>query len=214
MVNKILPTLTVSILFVFFLNACSKDAIKNDSQFSSYFPNSVGDYWEYDVYDSSQLLQGGSRNYTVKVSIVGVKKLLDNQNATIWQYQYPWGNDTNYVRIVGDTVKVFELVYSKSLEYLSYPRQIFLLPFEDEKRWDGKLFSDSYYVSFKPSVVTQFNAYDSCFQIHYQYGGPNMYYNDDYWFKPNVGMVMIHYNEYNIGPNTIRLWQLKKYNLH
>lgn len=212
MFNKIHPALTVSILFMVFLNACSKEVIKNNSQWSSYFPNSVGDYWEYNVFDSTEN-QGTSRNYTVKVSIVGVTKLLDNQHATIWQYQYPWGNDTNYVRIVGDTVKIFDLIYSRYLEDLSYPRKVFLLPFKDEESWHGKLFSDSYFVSFKPSVVTQFNTYDSCFQIHYQYGGPNIYYKDDFWFKSNVGMVMIHYNDYNFGPITKRLWELKEYHL-
>jgi hypothetical protein len=214
MTNKISIALIVSILLMIFFNACSKDAIKNNGQASSYFPNSVGDYWEYNVYDSSELFQGNSRNYTVKVSIVGVKKLLDNQDATIWQYEYPWGNDTNYVRIVGDTVKVFDLVYSRYLEDLSYPRQFFLLPFEDQKRWHGKLlWIDTYDVSFKSSLVTQFNKYDSCFQIYRHYTGPNMDYNDDYWFKPNVGMVMIHYNDYNFAPVTARLWQLKDYHL-
>jgi hypothetical protein len=213
MVNKIPIALTVSILFIFFLNACSKEVIKNNSQASSYFPNLVGDYWEYNVYDSTEF-QGTSRNYTVKVSIVGVKKLLDNQDAAIWQYQYPWGNDTNYVRIIGDTVKIFDLVCSRYLEDLSYPRKIFLLPFKNEESWDGKLlYHDSYFVSFKPSLVTQFNSYDSCFQIHYHYSGPNMDSNDDYWFKPNVGMVMIHYNDYNFAPITTRLWQLKDYHL-
>jgi len=40
-----------------------------------------------------------------------------------------------------------------------------------------------------------------------------MDYNDDYWFKPNIGMVMIHYNDYNFAPVTILLWQLKDYHL-
>jgi hypothetical protein len=216
MLNKITIISIISILMIIALNACSKDAIKGNSQASTYFPNSVGDYWEYDVYDSSQLLQQDDlRNYTVKVSIVGTKKLLDNQDATIWQYQYPWGNDTNYVRIVGDTVKIFDLIYSRYLEDLSYPRQIFLLPFEDKKRWDGKLlWIDSSHVSFITPLMTQFKTYDSCFKIYRHYIGPNIEDNDDYWFKPNVGMVMIHYNDYDFAPTTIRLWQLKKYYLH
>lgn len=217
MVRKffIVQALVIGLTIIIFFS-CSKDAVQKNIQATEYFPNSIGDYWEYDVFDSSQIQQQStnSRNYTVKVSIVGTKKLLDNLDATIWQYQYPWGNDTNYIRIVGDTVKVFDIIYSSYLEDLNFPRQIFLLPFEDDKRWNGKLlYVDTFHVTLKTNVITDFNNYDSCFKIYRHYLGPNLEFTDDYWFKPNIGMIKIYCNEYNLGPNNVQLWQLKRYSL-
>ena len=51
------------------------------------------------------------QHFSVKVVIIGTKKLADGKIAAIWQYNYPFGIDTNYVRIVGDTIKIFDNSY-------------------------------------------------------------------------------------------------------
>ena len=193
-------------------SACHKDIYQTHS--SEYFPNTVGDYWEYEVYDSSQVREHPSypRRYSVKVIITGTTKLVDGKDATVWQYEYPWGSVINYIRIVGDTIKEFDTVYSRDIRGLDFPRKIFIQPFNVNKRWDGKLLAiDSSRVINQRNVIIGSQSFSDCFDIYHHYVGPNMDFNDQYWFKPNLGMVQIFYNHYNLGFFRIELWQLKKY---
>ncbi len=205
------------IFFLFGLAACHKDTTQpNQSNHpgSEYFPNTVGDYWEYDVYDSSYVRDHPNypKQYTVKVRIIGSKKLVDGKDAIIWQYQYPWGNDTNYVRVIGDTIEIFDLIYSRYIEDLNFPRLIFIQPFGVNKRWDGKLlYMDSSRVISQSDVTMKFQVFNNCFDIYHYYLGPNLEFKDDYWFKPNIGFVKIYYHQYNMGPTLIQMWQLKEY---
>jgi hypothetical protein len=48
-------------------------------------------------------------------------------------YTNPWGKDTIYVRMENDTVKTFSLSYSRTIENLKFPRQIFSHPFKPVK---------------------------------------------------------------------------------
>ena len=207
----------MSIFFLLlFCFACNKEHIKPNTP-ANYFPNAVGDTWEYDVTDSSLVLSHPNfpRHYSVKVLITGAKKLLDGKDAAVWQYQYPWGNDTNYVRIVADTIKIFDRTYSLNVEDLQYPRQIFLLPFYVNQRWDGKLlWVDSSKILKQENVQTLNQDFLSCFNIYHNYVGPNLNYQDYYWFKPNLGFIKMFYNHYDLGIYTIQSWQLKTYSVH
>ena len=210
---KIFKPMTLLIVITLLLASCHKDTAKPNTSATEYYPNQVGDYWEYDVHDSTTDFPK-VKNYTVKVSIPGVKKLADGINASIWQYEYPWGVDTNYVRIVDDTVKVFENAYSSSVEYLQYPGVIYIIPFQDESSWSGKLFGvDTFYVNIQNKVITKITSYDSCYKIYNHYVGPNIENNNNYWFKPNIGFVKKNTNQYNLGPYQITLWELKRYYL-
>ena len=211
---KIFKPMTLLIVITLLLASCHKDTAKPNTSATEYYPNQVGDYWEYEVHDSTTDFPK-VKNYTVKVSITGITKLVDGINASIWQYEYPWGVDTNYVRIVDDTVKVFSLTYSKSLRDLLFPRQVYIIPFANEQRWDGKLLLiDSFHVYTSVSVVTNAGAFTDCFNIYHYYVAPNTEYIDNYWFKPNIGMVKTSYNHYVLNPRTFQTWSLKKYYLH
>ncbi len=90
-----------------------------------------------------------------------------------------------------------------------------MIPFKDEQRWDGKLLVlDTFHVMAIPILKTNFYLLDSSFKIYNQNLGPNIEVNDEYWFRPNIGMVQIHYNHYSLGPTYRVLFQLKKYSLH
>jgi hypothetical protein len=211
--KKLIKMLTIILSFAFLASSCDKDTTKPKTITSNYFPNTVGDSWEYEVYDSSAF--NGIPEYTVKVNITSTVKLIDGINANVWQYEYPWGNDTNYVRIIGDTVKTFSLTYSKTIEDLQFPRTIFLLPFKDENRWNGGLYGiDTFHVSSEGIIKTNFFIFDSCFKIYNHYLGPNLENKYEYWFRPNIGMIQIHFNKYSLGPTYRVLFQLKKYSLH
>ena len=199
--------------FILLFLSCNKDITKTSQP--EYFPNTIGDFWQYQVTDSSQSSPNNPSapiRYSVSVNITGIKTLLDGKDATIWQYQYPWGNDTNYVRVTGDTIKIFDLTYSRSLSDLNYPRLVFLPPFQVNQSWDGNLLDiDSYTVIHQADINTGSQTFMGCYDINYQYSGPNMEVNDHYWFKPFVGMVSMYSNHYLNGPNTYRTWQLTRY---
>lgn len=209
--NKVMGILLASILL---LASCHKDIIKPNTKAAEYFPNSIGDYWEYTVHDSTAGYTE-VQNYTVKVTIAGITKLEDGNHAYVWQYEYPSGNDTNYVRIVGDTVKVYDPFRVQTIRGLEFPLEIFIVQFASEQRWDGKLLvTDTFHVYTAPSVNTHAGTFTNCFNIYHHYLGPNTEYIDNYWFKPNVGMVKMDFNHYVLNPRTFRTWNLKKYYLH
>ena len=206
--------LSTPLLYILLSFSCHKDSGKPNTAASDYFPNAVGDYWEYLVRDSTDGIPP-SENYTVKVSIVGTKKMVDGIDATVWQYEYPARTDTNFIRITGDTVKVFDLIYSRSPRDLEFPRQLFILPFRDGQRWDGKLLAtDTFHVYFAAPVETSAGLFNSTVNIFHCYIAPNTEYIDNYWFQPNVGMVQMVYNHYVLSPKTYQTWKLTRYYLH
>lgn len=197
----IAKVLLFSLLFI----NCHKSGGKSAA---GYFPNSIGDYWIYNATDS---IAGSSNNpstpnhYTVKVLVKGSEILADGKPASVWQYQYPFGTDTNFVRIEGDTVKVFSLAYSRTVTDLAYPRMIFLLPFQTNKRWDGYLLTtDSSRITADSSGI---------YTLYHHYIGPNTELNDTYWLQPNVGITAMRFKDYNNGPMLYRTWVLSNYHL-
>jgi hypothetical protein len=193
------------------LSACHKDRTKHNIEASEYFPNKIGNYWEYDVYDSSQIREHPTvpRKYTVVVTITGTKKLADSVDAMVWKFEYPWGNEIKYYRNSGDTIKVYDIFYSSTLTDLLYPRLLFIKPFFDQQEWSGKLlWVDSFYV--KKTVLPNFN---NPFLISRKYAGQGSYDFDNFWFTERIGFVKIHRDEINQGIRTNELWQLKYYNL-
>jgi hypothetical protein len=138
------------------------------------------------------------------VKVVGIQKLIDNKDAYVWQYQNPWGKDTIYVRMENDTVKTFSSSYSWTIENLKFPRQMFLTPFQAGQKWNGKLYwIDTYGVS-KDSIG---------YTINYHYVGPNMEYNDQLYFRPNIGFTKLDKSHYDLAPINHQIWQLEKYSL-
>lgn len=211
--NLIIMSITL-LLMALLITSCKKDTVKPNISASEYFPNSIGDYWEYDAHDSTA---GYTKvdNYTVKVTVVGLTKLIDGNDAYIWKYEYPSVIDTNYVRIVDDTIKIFDRIYSRSIRDLQFPRKIYIIPFSNEQRWDGKLLLvDSCHVYSASQVQTPAQLFLNCFNIYHYYLAPNTEYKDNYWFKQNVGMIKINLSHYDLNPRTFRTWSLKKYYLH
>ena len=205
------------ILFLLLLCfACNKEGIKPNTP-ANYFPNSIGDTWEYEVTDSAQYVPGSNNtinHYLVKVAIVGTKKLVDRKDASIWQYTYPFGIDTNYVMIDDNTIEIFNN-NQNTIQDLKYPNLIFEQPFEVDKGWDGKhAYSDTFTVVNQANITTSLETFKDCFEIYRHYTGPSIELKDNYWFKPEVGMVSIYKNHYNSGPLIYSTWQLKTYSVH
>lgn len=197
------------LLFLIMLFSCHKDTIVNNQKASEYFPNKIGNYWQYTVYDSS--LQ---KQYDVTVSITATKKLVDGIDAYIWQYQYPDKTDTNYVRLDADTIKLYDKFRIETFRGLQFPINTYVLPFKNEQRWDGKLLAvDSSYVTSLASISTVSETFINGFNIYHYYLGPNIEYVDNYGFISNIGIVKMYLNHYNFAPRNKQIWQLKKYYL-
>ncbi len=110
---KTLLALSLVVLNSLVFFSCSKDnatTLRVKKAATEYFPNSIGNYWEYDVYDSSSSRDHPEvpREYIVKVMITGPKTLVDGRSALVWKYKFPWGNEIYYYRQDGDSVKTFE----------------------------------------------------------------------------------------------------------
>ena len=199
------------VLAAIVLFSCKKENTIINVKSTEYFPNKVGNYWEYDVYDSSQIREHTDipRRYLVKITIVGTKKLVDNIDAMIWKYEYPWGNETLYLRIENDSVKVYDAIRAAGITYIPYPNDLFINPFYDGQKWKSNLlWVDSFFVK-KDTLLNYKNVY----RIHRDYIGQQSYYHNDFWFSPQIGFLKKYRDEINQGIRTIELWQLKYYNL-
>jgi hypothetical protein len=211
-INNMIATLaflSISLL------SCNKDTTKPNKEASEYFPNKVGNYWEYEVYDSSDVLNYPvlGKQYTVKISITGIQKLIDGKDANVWNYEYPDRNVIVFVRIINDSVRIYSEAALTDYQSLKYGKT-YIIPFTDYQKWSGLLLAiDSFFVKSYPMAYTKWNTFKDCFKIYHHYVGPNTEYNDEEWFKPTVGFIKLHYTRYNLAPLTIELWQLKKYYL-
>ena len=202
------PMLVIAVL-VF---SCHKENTATAA--SQYYPNKVGDSWVYNVTDSLQLYTT-VKHYQVNVTIVGIKKLADGKSATIWQYQRPGGNDINYVRLTQDTLKIFDITYSKTSAYLAFPRLIFLVPFHVNQRWENKpLGSESARVINQADINIGGKGYTGCYDIYQEYGGPNIALNDHYFFKPFLGMVRKTFIDSELGHTSYQSWELQSFTIH
>jgi hypothetical protein len=212
---SVLAITTLAFLSILLL-ACHKNNQQPD--LSSYYPNKTGDTWQYDIIDSAQSTPNNPTppvHYSVKVTIVGTRTLPDGKAASIWQYQYPSANDTNYVRLKGDTVQIFRSNSVTSLSNLNFPDLIFLIPFQNSLQWNGKLYGvDSYITSEPTSFSYASQTFNDCYDVFHHYRGPNTELNDHYFFKPNVGIVSQKFIHYINGPILYETWQLRNFSIH
>ena len=198
-------------LLIILFASCKKDIMKSTKAGTEYFPNSIGNYWNYEVFDSSNIRThpNAPRNYNVTVNVIGTKILVDNKPAMVWKYEYPWGIELKYYRVSADTLKTYDTIYSRTITDLLYPRELFIIPFSNGQSWSGKLlWTDSFHVQQK--LIPNF---ENVFWIHRDYVGQQVYYQNDYGFAPKIGFVRFYRNEINQGIQTRELWQLKYYNL-
>src|SRR5579862_6164141 len=130
---SIFPFLSVFLLF----SSCNKASLHYNQP---YYPLVIGDSWTYDVTDSSMSTpnnQSPPQHYIVPVLISGLEWLSDGNQYEVWESLFPWGYDTNFVRLNADTIKIFDRTYSRTLTDLQYPRTTFLIPFKAGEGWNG-----------------------------------------------------------------------------
>jgi len=200
-------------LFLAFLFGCHKEEVSINTESSEYFPNKVGNQWEYLVTDSTGTAEG-VKKYLLQVNIIGSKKLADGKEAQIWIYNYLNKVDTNFVRIESDTVKVIDRLYNNDPKPFDFPKAMYLIPFAVNKMYKGKLYCvDNYMVTKADTLKINNISYFNSFLINYHYEGPNMEYNDKIYFKPNIGVIKLDMVHYDLAPIDHKTWELKSYTL-
>jgi hypothetical protein len=196
---------------------CSKTNDGSNQKASDYFPNKIGDTWEYQVFDSSDILVSSNapQTYTVKVSITDTQQLPDGQTATVWTYESPYGKQFRYVTISGDSVKMYDSLRISDVHSLLFPDEIFIIPLKDHQAWNGRLLNtDSYEVTASNEISNEFSNFGQGFNVYHHYAGPNIHHNDLMTFVPEIGLVNANYIRFDFAPLTRSKWQLKKYLLH
>src|SRR4051794_40109636 len=100
--KKLNVIMSLLLLAIMYATSCHKDTITlmPNIPASEYFPNTVGDKWIYNVYDSANVKMD-----EVSVEITGTTILPKGEHATIWIYKYPDHIDTNFVFQSGDTIE-------------------------------------------------------------------------------------------------------------
>jgi hypothetical protein len=197
----------IGFILIGVIYSCAYDSISPNGDIhvirrpgSEYFPNTIGDYWEYSVN------RNNTQVFDVNVTVIGTQKMADNLDANVWLYKSPFGMDTLYVRTYDDTVKFFQIRYH-NFDDLRFPLNIFPIPFNDNQQWSGKLFYTDSYTALTDSVTS------NAFLINRHYIGQNTEYIDRFHFKPNIGFTHIDKSHYNLGPTLEETWQLVGYNL-
>jgi hypothetical protein len=204
-----LLTLFFFLEIIFF--SCHKKEVNTIG--SDYFPKSIGNVWKYSVYDSSLIRDHPNypRSYEVVITIIGTKVLLDGKIANVWQFQYPWGTEDKYVRETADTIKFYDAASIAIIADLAYPNPFYLIPFNVNETWRNP--TDSFSIVNQENIITSQLSFPNSFKIYHLYEGFNTEYDDNYWFKENIGMVKMYYKRINLSVITIQLWQLQHYYL-
>jgi hypothetical protein len=160
-----------------------------------YFPNDIGNVWRYEVIDSTRL-----RKDYVTVRVTGTTSV-QNLEAKIWTYQYPYKTDTSYVVATDTSVIVFNSDrYSTAMTYV--------LPLQSGRTWKGAWIFDDYVIGKSDSVALSNGQKRWGYNIKETGTSPNYLRTRNEWFVPYYGTALLHRYEYNNGPADHKYWQL------
>lgn len=164
---------------------------------SGYFPNIVGSFWVYEVYDSVS-----PRRYDKTLRITDTLRL-NGMPVSVWTICDSVRCDSMFISVRQDTVWRFFSRADSSGEVL------YVLPLVVGRTWSRRWGRDSV-VSFETISVRGrvYNAY----QVHGVWGGFNVYEQERRWFVPFVGMVQRQYRCFGFC-NDNEMWELKQYSL-
>lgn len=201
MKKLIIPLLLISYLLST-SSSCKKTSI---IALNKEFPNSIGTWWKYKVYDSVS-----STIDTVTIKIVGSSKLDNGTNVKIWQVN-SLNNykpvDTNYVYSGSDGIKIY---YNKSVQ--SYFKK-YEFPLNVGDYWIGIQPKDTTKVIGKSNIAVIAGTFSDNYIIERRVRSiPNGGEYEKEYFLPNVGVITrarilhagIYYNNY---------WELVAYSI-
>lgn len=162
---------------------------------SAVFPNSAGDTWTYEVYDSTT-----STTDTMIVSVAGSKNLPDGKNLKIWLFRSTSGNRASYLSYFGDSLFVYsgpDTVYLYSDGTGTSVHTSYVFPMSVGSEWENHLAGivDSSFVTEQNTITTPAGTFTNSFHIERLHAGLNDYIHSSVWFKNDIGLVEFDVDE-------------------
>src|ERR1035437_1912587 len=209
-VNKktfIMKKLIIPLLLAIYLLSTSASCKKNPiTEFNKEFPNSVGTWWKYKVYDSIY-----NRLDTVTITVIGNGKLDNGDDATIWAINSLLnGADTNYVTNKSDGIRIHYGNSSVSI------KKRYVFPLVVGNSWITQNILETNRVTQKGSISVIAGTFSDAYRINRNTRVPLDLYiiQEDEWFVPNIGMVYRNYGSFgNIRIVEHKLWELVSYQI-
>jgi len=201
--NVMIPLLLFAIIYT---TSCHKDLELSmpNTQASEYFPNSVGDKWIYNVYDSIN-----KKMDEVSIEIIGTTTLPKGEHATVWTYNYPDRIDTSFVFESGDTIKFVPALNLNPNDYVV--KKKYVIPFSIGNFWTNAFLYDTIHVITETHLTVNNLQFDSTYFLKEKGETVNYFIYAEEYFKPNVGMVQLSKWEYDFFIPENKVWYLKQY---
>ena len=206
-VNKktfILKKLIIPLLLAIYLLSTSSSCKKTPvTEFNKEFPNTIGTWWKYKVYDSIN-----SQLDTITITIVGSAKLSNGETATIWQIKSLFNIvDTNYV-YSGNNI-VIDYHYKDASTLLKK----YIFPLNIGSNWVNLNYADTSKVTLKNAINVIAGNFTESYLIKRDYKsfpGYNVFKEDEF-FVPNVGVVKKSIFVITLGTLINQNWELVSY---
>ena len=184
--------------------SCNKDPVVQPV-YNSEFPNSIGTWWKYKVFDSLTYILD-----TITIKVVGITKLSDGRDANIWQinslYNQP---DTNYVYSGSDGIKI----YPNILPTAPITKQ-YVFPLLVGGYWRGQNVKDTNrVVSLETKNVIAGSFTNSYAITRGYYAFPQYAIISKEYFGLNIGMLSWSIYLRNGGYISNQYWELVNYHL-
>ena len=206
--------LLIPILFFSYFLYTSSSCKKNPSMPAAYnteFPNNIGTWWKYKMYD--YLL---NQLDTVVITVVGDSKLYDGTDVKIWKREFVFNSsptDTVYVSNQSDGIRMYDFT-ARTFANVQ-PNKRYLFPLAVGNFWPTRYTLDTNRVTLKGDTTVLAGTFTGAYKIvrdsRIIYG---QFIKEQEWFIPDIGMIYRFYDEINGGRLESRRWELVSYHIN
>ena len=162
-----------------------------------YFPNTIGTSWTYAIFDSI-----GQRADTAIVTVAGQTIHPYFGPVTALRTAYKNRTDSQYVRISGDTMTIYEENDARS----------YVFPLSVGQRWTGWFLIDTSIVTQRGTISVPMGSFQNGFKVESTVRGYNIFFRKSVWLVPQVGIVDVRLTVVGIGYETTT-WKLLTYHV-
>ena len=197
----------IGLLILTLSNSCKKlKSVVPEPVYNTQFPNSIGTFWKYKVYDSV------SYNLdTVTIKVTGLSNLDNGDEVSIWEITSVYNTPiTNYISNKSDGIRIYNSKISNSGAFKRY-----LFPLSVGSNWTTRSIIDTNRITQVGAINVIAGNFTNGYRIQREVILPPGYnlVKEDEWFVQNIGMVTRYYFE--IGPGYIikNKWELLNYSI-
>ena len=205
---------TFSYLIIFLsvmIASCGKDKTPENTLSAAEVPNSVGDYWKYNIKSST-----GEQKGFLEVRVIKKGTLPDGRPVSTWVYLYPNFTDTIY-KISSDT-SLEEYTVFPATSGNNYPVMRYVFPAIPGMKWaiSSAPPTDSVEVITDTTIIVPAGTMAHSLQLNIIGAGNigNYWNNSRYWFTPHIGIARMENALFNLGPDKHNgIYELLEYRL-